>query len=333
MKLAFLVNQVETEISEYTTTRLALGAARLGHEVWYVGIEDVDYEPNERMTARAHRATDKKMDSLASFLEHVQSEEQRERISLDEVDAVMLRNDSVEDLHDRPWATRMGAVFGQMLAANGVVVVNDPVGLSRASSKLYLEEFPRHIRPRCLVSRDLDEIRSFVERTGKAVIKPLYGAKGRNVFMVPEANDPNLSQMVEAVLEDGFVLAQEYLSESEEGDIRFFLMDGEPLQHDGQYAAFRRIPPEDDMRSNISTGGKSVAVTIEGRELEIVSAMRDRLTQDGMFFVGIDIVGDKVVEINAESPGGLQSVEHFTKIDFAPIIIKRLEERVDSKPD
>jgi len=326
VKLAFLVNDVATEVSEYTTTRLGLAAARAGHEVWYLGAGDLVYGPVEHLGGHAQRATASDGDTLATFLERCQSEEPQ-RITLGDLDVLMLRNDSVEDLHDRSWAIDIGVVFGQMAARQGVLVVNDPKRLSTASSKLYLEEFPPDVRPRCLVTRAEDDVRGFVHKVGgAAVLKPLHGAKGRNVFFVKE-DDPNLSQMIEAVLEDGYVLVQEYLPQAEEGDTRLFLLDGQPLEQDGTFAAFRRIPPDDDLRSNISTGGKSTAAEISEVELEVARNMTERLAADGMFFVGIDIVGGKVVEINPESAGGFQSVEHFTGIDFSPVVIDALEQK------
>jgi glutathione synthase len=327
MKLAFFVNEVATEIDEYTTTRLAIAAARMGHDVWYVGAGDVVYEPDGNLRARGYRARHRKGDDLTSFLERIKEQESVEDIALGEADAVMLRNDSIEDLHERPWAATSGVIFGRMLAECGVTVVNDPEGLMRAASKLYLEEFPESVRPRCRVTRDPDAIKAFVEETGPTILKPLYGAKGRNVFMVEEQDDPNLSQMIDAVLEDGYVIAQERVEGAENGDVRLFLLEGEPLRIDSSTAAFRRVPPDDDVRANISTGGKPESVEIGEREMKIVHAMRDRLRRDGMFFVGIDIIGDKVVEINAESPGGMQAVEHFSKLDFGVPVIEALEKR------
>ena len=328
MKIAFFVNEVETEIDEYTTTRLAMASAKRGHEVWYVGLGDVDYEPDEKVRARGHRAVFEDRDRLDSFLSRAQEDEREGGIVLEDFDAVWLRNDSIQDLRERPWATSISVVFGQMLAARGVTVVNDPVGLSRAGSKLYLQEFPPEIRPRCLVSRHIDEIKDFVERTGRTVVKPLYGAQGRNVFLIENEDDPNLQQIMEAVLEDGYLTAQEFVEGAEDGDLRMFLLDGEPLQVDGKYAAFRRVPKGTDLRANISTGGRPVEVSLGETEFEIARAMKKRLLADGMFFVGIDIIGDKVVEVNAESPGGMQAVEHFTGIDFGLTICDALEERV-----
>lgn len=327
MRLAFFVNEVATEIDEYTTTRLAIAASRMGHEVWYVGAGDVRYEPNGTLCATGARAVHHDGDDLTSFLERVKEKDSSGDIALGEFDAVMLRNDSIEDLHDRPWAATSGVTFGRILQECGVTVVNEPDGLMRAASKLYLEEFPASVRPRCRVTRDQEAIKEFVAETGPTILKPLYGAKGRNVFLVEDADDPNLSQMIEAVMEDGYVIAQERVEGAEEGDIRLFLLEGEPLRLNGTVAAFRRVPPKDDVRANISTGGKPEPVEIGDNEMRIVNEMRDRLRADGMFFVGIDIIGDKVVEINAESPGGMQAVEHFTEMDFAVPIVEALERK------
>lgn len=327
MRIAFLVNQVATEIDEYTTTRLARAVTKLGHEAWYLGVGEIDHEPDEKMRALAHPAVYEKGDDLTSFLERIQGEDPQ-RIELDDLDALWIRNDSIEDLQERPWAGFLDVLFGQMLAARGVTVVNDPAGVSRAVSKLYLHEFPEEIRPKGIVSRHIEEIRDFIARTGRSVVKPLYGAKGRNVFVVEEVEEANLNQIVETVLEDGYAMVQEFVQGGDEGDMRLFLVDGEPLQHDGTYAAFCRIPRGSDPRANISAGAKPVAASIGERELEITNAMKDKLRQDGMFFVGIDIIGDKVVEINGESPGGLQSTEHLTGIDFGEPLCYALERRI-----
>lgn len=329
MRLAFIVNDVETEVDEYTTTRLALAAARSGHEVWYVGVGDIDYRPDDHLGARAHGATFHDGDDLARFLERVKATEAHPGIDLDQFDAVMLRNDSVEDLHERPWAANLAVEFGYVLADRGVTVVNEPAGLARAASKLYLEEFPRDIRPRSLISRDRDELVSFVEEIGPTVLKPLYGAKGRNVFMVEDEDEVNLAQIIEALLEDGYVLAQEWIGDDSGGDLRMFLLEGVPLQDDGLYAAVRRVPRGADQRANISTGAQPQPAEITEREIEVARKIAGRLRRDGMFLVGVDMIADKVIEINVESPGGLQSVEHFTGIDFCPAIIDSLQRRVD----
>jgi glutathione synthase len=329
MRIAFFVNDVGTEIDEYATTRLAKAASIQGHEVWYVGLGDVTHEADQQLTARARSGLHQDGDSLTSYLERVQ-ERDPQPLVLDELDAVFLRNDSIEDLHERPWANNLHIVFGQMLAGRGVTVVNNPVALSRASSKLYLEEFPAEVRPPSLVTRDADEVKRFVTQVGPAIIKPLYGAKGRNVFIVHGKDEPNLAQMTEAVLQDGYVLAQGYVEGGEAGDARMFLLGGELLRVDGVEAAFKRVPQGNDPRANISIGARLDSIEIGDTERGIVAAIRDKLIADGMFFVGIDVIGDKIIEINAESPGGLQAIEHLYDVDVCPTIMDALEERTRS---
>ena len=330
MRLAFFVNDVATEVDEYTTTRLARAAAQHGHEVWYVGVEDVELgESDGQLLARAHAAQFKKGDSLEGFMERVK-ESEAERVVMDDLDALFLRNESLEDWPERPWASPLGVVIGQMLKARGVTVVNDPMSLVRATSKLYLEEFPEKIRPRSLVTRDPEAIERFVAEVGHSVIKPLYGAKGRNVFVLEDVAEANLAQITEAVLQDGYAIVQEFIDGAEDGDARIFLLEGQILERDGTLAAFRRVPTGNDPRANISKGARAVPLQIGDAERGIVEAMRDKLVADGMYFVGIDVIGDKVLEINAESPGGMQAVERLYEIDVCPTVIEAVERRSGS---
>jgi glutathione synthase len=327
MRIAFLINDMATEVDEYTTTRLARAAARAGHEVWYVGVGDVEHGPgSDHLMARAHAAELEDDDTLESFIERAR-ERDAERIVLDDLDALFLRNESLEDLPERPWAIPLGAIFGELLEARGVTVVNDPSVMVRATSKLYLEEFPEKIRPRSLVTRDPEAIEAFVDEVGHCVVKPVYGSKGRNVFMVDRDTETNLAQITEAVLQDGYAIAQEFVEGGEDGDARIFLLEGRLLEHEGVVAAFRRVPTGNDQRANISKGGRSVPLEIGGAERTIIDAMSEKLVADGMFFVGIDVIGDKVVEINAESPGGMQSVERLYDADVCPAVIEALERR------
>jgi glutathione synthase len=327
VRLAFFVNAVATEVDEYTTTRLARAATQRGHDVWYVGVDDVELgESNGQLVARAHAAVFKAGDSLERFMERVK-ERPAERIVMDELDAMFLRNESIEDWEERPWASPMGVVIGQMLKARGVTVVNDPMSLARATSKLYLEEFPEKVRPRSLVTRDPDSIERFVAEVGRSVIKPIYGSKGRNVFVLKDEDETNLAQISEAVLQDGYAIVQQFVDGGEDGDARIFVLEGQILEQDGTLAAFRRVPMGNDPRANISTGGRSVPLEVGDVERGIVESMSAKLVADGMYFVGIDVIGDKVVEINAESPGGMQSVERLYKIDVCPTVIEGLERR------
>jgi glutathione synthase len=211
-----------------------------------------------------------------------------------------------------------------------VIVVNDPNGLAKAASKMYFQLFPQEVRPRTLITRDSGEIKAFAkEQGGNIVLKPLQGAGGASVFLVRPDDVPNLNQMIDAVSRDGFVIAQEYLAAAQEGDTRLFIMNGRPLQVKGKYAAFRRVRSGGDMRSNIHAGGKLAEANIDETALRIAEIVRPKLVQDGMFLVGLDIVGDKLMEINVFSPGGLGSAQKFTKINFNRYVINALERKVN----
>lgn len=332
MKIAFLVNSAQTEIDEYATTRLAKAAALMGHEVWYVGLGDLRIgEPDGEIGAHARPGLACDDDTLTAFVERMK-ESSTEHVRLDKLDVLFLRNDSIEDLRDRPWASSLGSVFGQLLSAHGVTVVNDPTVLLRGGTKMYLDEFPEQIRPRSLVTRSEDDVRDFISSVGRSIVKPLCGAKGRNVFMVDGDDEPNLNQIMEAVLEDGYIYAQSYVDGAEDGDMRVFLLDGELIEIDGHTSAFRRVPEGNDPRANISTGGRMRPTDITQSTRAVVEAMREKLVQDGMFFVGIDVIGDKVVEINAESPGGLQAIERLYEVDICPTVIEALERRTRNGP-
>ncbi len=140
---------------------------------------------------------------------------------------------------------------------------------------------------------------------------------------------PNLNQMIDAVSRDGFVIAQEYLPAAEEGDMRLFMMNGRPLVVKGKYAAFRRLRAGGDMRSNIHAGGKSAPAEVGDVALRIAEIVRPKLVQDGMFLVGLDVVGDKLMEINVFSPGGLGRAQAFTKINFTKYVLNALERKVN----
>jgi glutathione synthase len=330
MRIAFLVNEVVTEVDEYTTTRLARAAVQGGHQVWYVGVGDAELRGDGQLVARAHAAEFKRGDTLKRFMERVK-ERDAERIVMDDLDALFLRNESLEDLQERPWASPLGVVLGHMLKARGVTVVNDPMSLVRATSKLYLEEFPEKIRPRSLATRDAEAIERFVAEVGHSVVKPLYGAKGRNVFVIEDEDEANLAQITEAVLQDGYALVQQFVDGGADGDVRIFLLEGQILAQDGTLAAFQRVPTGNDPRANISKGGRPRPLEIGDVERGIVETMSEKLVADGMFFVGIDVIGDKVVEINAESPGGMQAVERLYETDVCPTVIEALERRTGSK--
>jgi glutathione synthase len=330
MRIAFAVNDVATEEPEYTTVRLARGAAYRGHEVWLTGMGDFAYHEDEQIRARARGAANKHK-TTDSYLADLRGPEGREEvISVGDLDVLFLRSDPSTDLGERSWAQSAGVNFGRMAMRMGVVVLNDPNGLAKALNKSYFQMFPPEVRPSTIITRDRKDIRAFAEsRGGKIVLKPLQGSGGKGVFLLTRDMLSNLNQMVESISRDGYVVAQEYLPAAQAGDTRLFLMNGRPLRHKGKYAAFRRIRTGDDLRSNIHAGGQKAQAEITDVHLRIADIVRPKLVQDGMFLVGLDVVGDKLMEINVFSPGGLGSARQFEKANFVDAVIDALERKVE----
>ncbi len=329
MKIGMFVNDLEGEQVDYTSTLLAHRGTLAGHEIWYIEVAGFAYDPDDMVRARAVRVAGEGYDDQEAYLEALRGDDAvEERIDIADLDVLMLRNDPSVSASEHPWTQDVGIIFGQVAARRGVVVVNDPDGLARAKNKLYFQFFPQEVRPRTLITRETDQIKEFVEEMGgRAVLKPLQGSGGKNVFLVRE-NTSNLNQMIDAVARDGYVIAQEYLAAAAEGDTRFFLVNGRPLEVDGHYAALRRLTPPDDARSNMHVGAKTAKAKIGETELHLAELVRPKLIQDGMYFVGLDIAGDKLMEINVNSPGGLCTAQNLEGVDFVAPILDNLLRKV-----
>jgi glutathione synthase len=186
------------------------------------------------------------------------------------------------------------------------------------------------VRPRTLISRNKPELARFIdEQGGVAVLKPLQGSGGRNVFLVRKGELGNLNQIIEAIAGQGYVVAQEYLDRAAGGDVRLFIMNGQALCVDGRCAALKRVNSTGDIRSNIHAGAKPEPVEVTQEMLHLVETVRPKLVKDGMFLVGLDIVGDKLVEVNVFSPGGLHTLNELYGVDFFVPVIQALERKAN----
>ena len=332
MLIAFFVNAIKDEYPRYTTTVLAHEASRRGHDVCYITPDDFVLSPDDALRVHAHfvPAATTRTRSLDKFFKDMRAASKNTKlIDIDDIDVLMLRNDPSNDAIERPWAQDIGIQFGRRAIERGVLVLNDPDSLSHAMNKLYFQSFPREVRAETLITRKPDDIKKFARKHGgKVVLKPLQGSGGQGVFLVNAKTAANLNQMIDAISRDGYVIAQSYVKEAEKGDIRFFLMNGRPLMVDGKYAAMRRVSSKDDIRSNIHAGGKAVAVKISERELHVAELIRPKLLADGMFLVGIDIIGDTILEVNVFSPGNLQSCSDMAGVNFATAILESIERKV-----
>lgn len=241
------------------------------------------------------------------------------RRRLDEVDAVFIRKDPPFD------RSYLYATLMLERARGGPLILNDPRGLRDANEKLYAMNFPEWT-PRTIVTADPDEIHAFAREIGDAVIKPLDGAGGAGVLRLSPA-DKNARAIVDMITHEGHRLAmvQEYLPAVTEGDKRVLLLDGEPL------GAILRVPRGDDLRSNIHVGGRVVPAELTPRERDLVQAIAPRLRADGLVFVGLDVIGERLTEVNVTSPTGIQELGRFTGTDPADRVIAWVEAAVRAR--
>lgn len=330
MLIAFFVNDIEREFANFTTTTLGHAACKRGHRVCYITPSDFALNADDSLSVHGRFIPDRKFKDRTEYFKAMKSDEDSliERIDATDIDVLMLRSDPSIDF-ERPWAMEAGILFGREAAKRGVIVLNDPDSLGRAINKLYFQSFPAAARAETLITKHADDIKAFAkEYKGNIILKPLQGSGGSGVFKLDSKNSSNLNQMIEAIGRDGYIIAQAYVPAAKKGDIRLFMMNGEPLQLDGKYAALRRVAAKGDIRSNIHAGGTAEAVEIGDTELKVAELIRPKLIADGMFLVGIDIVGDKVLEVNVFSPGNLESCSDKAGVDFSVPVLEAMERKV-----
>lgn len=330
MLIAFFVNDIEREFENYTTTVLAHAAAIRGHRVCYLTPSDFVLRPDNTMAVHGRFPPGKKFANHGDFFTALEKTgNMTETLDVAEIDVLMLRSDPSLDSQSMPWAADIGILFGREAAKRGVLVLNDPDSLGRAINKLYFQSFPEEVRAETLITKHAADVKEFAKKQGgNVILKPLQGSGGSGVFKVDKGQGANMNQIIEAIERDGYIIAQAYVPAASKGDIRLFMMNGWPLRVGDKYAAMRRVASKDDIRSNIHAGGKAAHVEIGANELRVAEVIRPKLIADGMFLVGIDIVGDKILEVNVFSPGNLKSISDMNGADFTQPIIDALESKL-----
>ena len=199
-------------------------------------------------------------------------------------------------------------------------LVNSPAGIRNAPEKILMLKF-KDIIPPTLITRSRHEIGLFMSNHKKSVIKPLYGNGGQGIFLL-DKQDKNYNQIIEKFIDEEntpFII-QKFLPEIKKGDKRIILINGEPI------AALKRIPKKNEFRSNIHVGGNTEAVRLSKNDRKICGIIKETLISENLFFVGIDVIGDFLTEINVTSPTCIQEIKRHHKIDIAKIIFDKLDE-------
>jgi glutathione synthase len=311
LSVAVLMDPIRAiKIAKDTTFAMLLEASRRGHALLYMEQGDLALRDGEAW-ARLRTLTVKE-DPAGWFTlgEPVWR-------PLGEIDIVLARKDPPVDsqfLYDTMVLERAQRA--------GCKVVNDPRSLRDCNEKLFALDFPQCIVP-TLVSRDRGELKQFVAEHGEAVLKPLDGMGGRGIFRV-RTGDSNLNSMLETLLDGNrhFTIAQKYIPEITSGDKRILLIDGEPVPY-----ALARIPQGDEFRGNLAQGGRGVGIPLSDRDRWIAAQIGPELVRRGLRFVGLDVIGDYLTEINVTSPTGVRELDAQFGINIAGLMFDAIEAR------
>lgn len=330
MKICFVINDVHTE-KRGSTIYLMAEAHKKGHQVFAASVGDFSFSSSAPLSLNCvYVSKNAKPKDQQEFLEMLQSEKVKsKRLTSEDMDVLFLRNNPTEEV-ERQWAEHAGVAFGRMMQQEGVLVLNDAFALSKAFiDKLYFEELPEDIKPASIVTRSQEEILDFYEKHKKRmVLKPLEGSGGQDVYLI-DKNEKNLNQIITALSQQGYIIAQEYLPAAKEGDVRVLLLNGKVMQKDGKYGIVKRVSGEGEFRSNLSLGASPDSSPFTEEMERIIALTAPKLIEDGLFLVGLDIVKDKLIEINVLSPGGLEVMTEIGLPDFSSVIIEAIEKKLE----
>jgi glutathione synthase len=314
MKIAFIIDPIaKLDPTHDSSVAMMEAAGILGHQVYITTAEQLAV-----IDGRA-----------AAYLQTVQIEpvklvEQRwiatekwyeigqpEMLFLDEMQAVFMRTDPPVDV---PYLYITYIL--DYIDPKKTLVVNNPDGLRAANEKMFAMQFHEWM-PDTIVARDKKTIREFVEKHQAAVMKPLGGKAGEGIlFLQPE--DRNINSLVEISTQWGKypMMIQKFLPAAKDGDKRIIVLDGQPL------GAIDRIPTGKEFRGNMAVGGRVAATTITDRELEMCAAMAPKLKQYGLYFVGIDVIGGYLTEVNVTSPTGIREIDRLNNTSLGKQVIE-----------
>jgi glutathione synthase len=313
MRFVFVMDPISRVLPDKDTTFAFQRAARArGHETLHCEPRDVYIEGSE-VGARVREL------SVSDAEPHFSWGKSYD-VDFADVDAVFIRKDPPFD--------RAYLYTTLMLerVRERTVLINDPRGLRDANEKLYTLHFAEFM-PKTIVTADRDRVFTFLKSIGgHGMIKPLDGAGGSGVLRL-EMDDPNARSIVDVITHEGrrLAMAQEYIPEVRQGDKRVMLLDGELL------GAINRVPRADDVRSNIHVGGVVEKCDVTPKERAVIAAMARRLRADGLYFVGLDFIGEKLTEVNVTSPTGIQELSRHEGRDVAADVIAFVERKASKK--
>ncbi|BFM38707.1 glutathione synthase [Synechocystis sp. LKSZ1] len=317
MKLAFILDPIAQLDPGHDSTVAIMEAAQiLGHEVWVTEIHQLSVVDGQAWAKlRPLELVPVQLDShnWRSVPEWFSLGES-EWLNLETMDAVFMRKDPPVTV---PYL--YATYILELVNPQKTLVMNAPQGLREANEKMYTLQF-YGVMPETLVSQDKAQIREFVEKHQSAILKPLGGKAGEGILFL-EPGDRNFNSIIEVSTRQGQepVMIQRFLPEAKLGDKRIIVLDGVPI------GAINRVPTGQEFRGNMAVGGRVEKTEITPRELEICAQVGPKLKQDGLYFVGLDVIGGYLTEVNVTSPTGIREVDRLNDVRLGQQVIRWLE--------
>lgn len=314
--------------NEDTTFTILLEAQNQGHEIFYylpseLNFVDEKLFANVKKVKLSNSNQNSQHTSADDALHRLESNSQShcqiinsEYCDLTKFDAILVRQDPPFDMNYITSTYLLEKIKDQIL------ILNDPTEIRNCSEKLFVLDFP-DLTPRTLITSSLKEVEKFHQEEKKIILKPLYSSGGDGVFFVTE-NDKNISAIVDLLLKNYHtpLIAQQFIPDVKNGDKRILLLDGEI------FGVLNRVAKEGEIRSNLHAGGTAAKADLTKRDLEICQKLAPELKKRGLFFVGIDVIGDFVTEINVTSPMGIAQINRLYSTKIEKELIEKLVEKI-----
>lgn len=320
MKLAFIIDPIAKLDPGHDSSIAIMEAAQiLGHQVWITEANQLSiiggkaWATLQAVQLKPVKLIDGRWQTTLDWYQV----ENKVLTCLEEMDAVFMRSDPPVTV---PYLYTTYIL--DLIDPKKTLVVNSSKGLRTANEKIYALQFTAVI-PETIVSQDKSVIAKFVEQKQSAVLKPLGGKGGEGILFL-ESGDLNFNSIVEVSTRQGLepVMVQEYLPAAKEGDKRIIMLDGEPI------GAVNRIPSGNEFRGNMAVGGIAAKVEITNREQEICKIVAPQLRADNLYFVGIDVIGGYLTEVNVTSPTGIREIDRLNNVSLGKQVIEWLENKI-----
>ena len=314
IKLGIVMDSIQSiKVKKDSSFAMLLEAQKRNYDIYYMEMSDLFIDNNCAKAFTQHLQVEDNIENWYQFISP-----SKEVVELSELDIILMRKDPPFDM-EYIYATYILELATQA----GTLVVNNPRSLRDANEKLFTHQFPECTVP-TLVSRNKNQFKTFLQQHKDIIIKPLGGMGGHSIFRVKE-DDHNFHVILETMTDHGsqYIMAQRFIPEITQGDKRILIIDGVPVDY-----ALARIPPKGETRGNLAAGGKGKGLPLSERDYWLCKQVAPRLQEMGLIFVGMDVIGDYITEINVTSPTCIRELDTLYDLNISALLFDSIEKKL-----